>query len=194
MMERRSMGLNIFPSALLLGGMLLSMPAWAQTYSTQIRERAPSPSGPSFVSFLAPERIIPGSYLPIYVAVKAGESDLKEIGWSLYCCASRVWEGGAYYVRTGEEKELEGRFYLNTLPVFRHNNAFFASGLVLYLSVWAVDREGRSSERKYFDVTLDPWGPKVFPAPKDGRTYARELGIITGDIHYPAGDGSGGTP
>lgn len=167
--------------------------ASAQTYSTQIRERLPALGAPSFTAFHAPERIVPGYYLPIYVGVKAGQSDLKEIGWSLSCCANRVHEGGAYYVRTGEENEVDGKFYLNTLPVI-HHRPFFASGIVLYLSVWAVDREGRPSERRYFDVTLDPGAPKVFPAPKDGRTYTRDMGVITGDIHYPAGDGSGGQP
>lgn len=182
--------------ALVVGAFLLmgAGTASAQTYSGQIRERVSPLGAPSFAAFHAPERIIPGFYLPIFVAVKAGEGDLKEIGWSLYCCAQRVYEGGTYYIKAGEEKEVEGRFYLNTLSVLRHGNLFFHSGLVLYLNIWAVDRAGRVSEKKYFDVTLDPLAPRVFAAPGDGRTYARDMGVITGDIHYPAGDGSGGTP
>lgn len=181
--------------ALVVGAFLLmgAGTALAQTDSAQIRERVSPLGAPSFAAFHAPERIIPGFYLPIFVAVKAGEGELKEIGWSLSCCATRVHEGGAYRVQAGEEKGLDGRFYLNTLPVIRHT-PFFASGLVLYLSIWAVDRAGRVSEKKYFDVTLDPLAPRVFAAPRDGRTYARDMGVITGDIHYPAGDGSGGTP
>lgn len=163
-----------------------TMVGWAYGFSAHLGKSLPPPGAPAFLAFRAPEQVAPGFSVPVYLAVKAGESDLKEIGWSFQCCAARVLTGGAYHVHLGEEKELAGFFDLNTLSAIRHDNPFRASGLVLRVSVWAVDRAGRRSEVKSFDVTLEPGAPKTLPPPADGRSYQRNMGQITGDIRRPS--------
>ncbi len=159
-----------------------------KTYSPQIQVRATRPGAPSIVTFQAPERIIPSHHLPVYVAAKAGDSDLKDIVWNFYCCGSQ-YEGGAYHVKEGEGEDLDGKFFINTLSVLNYGSPFRAAWLVLHLSVWAVDQEGRSSEKIFFDVTLDPTAPDTFPPPEDGRTYAKDFGDIKGHIFFPQAPG-----
>ncbi len=162
--------------------------AMAQT--TIRKGRIISPDGPKLVLMHAPKRIVPPNDLPVYVSVKAGAADLKEIVWSFESPPYAEVSFGNYRIKPGEEKEVSGHFTLSTFDAIHSGTLSNTQDLYVYIKIWARDVEGRISRVGSFDVTLDILAPKKFPPPKSNLTFARNFGVIEGRIVPPISDGS----
>ncbi len=165
--------------------------ATAAIAQTTIREgRTVSPDSPKLVLLHAPKRIVPPNDLPVYVSVKAGAADLKEIVWSFESPPYAEVSFGNYRIQPGEEKEVSGHFTLSTFDAIRSGTLSNTQDLYVYIKIWARDVEGRISRVGSFDVTLDILAPKKFPPPKSNLTFARNFGVIEGRIVPPISDAS----
>ena len=138
----------------------------------------------------APKRIVPPNDLPVYVSVKAGEADLKEIVWSFESPPYGAISFGAYRIKPGEEKEVSARFTLSTFDAISSGTLSNTQDLFIYIKIWARDVDGRISRVGSFDITLDILAPKKFPPPKSSLTFARNFGVIEERIVPPISDAS----
>ncbi len=173
---------------LFLWATLAATGAMAQT---TIREgRKISPDNPKLVLLYAPKRIVPPNDLPVYVSVKAGEANLKEIVWSFESPPYGEISFGAYRIKPGEEKEVSGHFTLSTFDAISSGTLSNTQDLFVYIKIWARDVDGRISREGSFDITLDILAPKKFPPPKSNLRFARNFGVIEGRIVPPISDAS----
>ena len=169
-------------------GTLTATAAMAQN---KIRDgRTVAPNAPKLVLLHAPKRIVPVEDLPIYVSVKAGEADLKEIVWSFENPPYSDISFGAYRIKPGEEKEVTGHFTLSTFDALRTGTISNTEDLVLYIKVWARDVEERISQVGYFEVILDSLAKKDFSPPDSNMSFAKNFGVIEGRIVPTVSDGS----
>ncbi|MFQ5913628.1 MAG: hypothetical protein ACE5JS_10630 [Nitrospinota bacterium] len=152
--------------------------------------QAVAPDAPKIVLLHAPKKILPARNLPVYLSVKAGEANLKEIVWSFENPPYSDEAFGSYRIKPGEEKEVTGHFVLSTFDALRSGTLSNATDLLVYIKIWARDVQERSSQIGYFEVILDPLASKEFPPPNMNLNFAKNFGIIEGRIVPPIGDSS----
>ena len=149
-----------------------------------------SANAPKLVLLNGPERIIPGWSLPVYVSVKAGESNLKEIVWSFESPPYGEAAFGHYRIKKGEEREVTGQFRVSTFDAIRRGTLSNFHHLYVYITIWGRDVDERISEMGEFTLTLDLQGPETFPPPNSNMDFSKRLGTIEGRIIPPVSDGS----
>ncbi|MDP6085584.1 MAG: hypothetical protein QGF68_05965 [Nitrospinota bacterium] len=180
-----------WPVALRFFFLWMTIAATGAMAQTTIRKgRKISPDGPKLVLLHAPKWIVPPNDLPVYVSVKAGEADLKEIVWSFESPPYGEIAFGAYRIKPGEEKEVSGHFTLSTFDAIRGGTLSNTQDLYVYIKILARDVDGRISRVGSFDITLDILAPKKFPPPKSNLRFARNFGVIEGRIVPPVSDAS----
>jgi hypothetical protein len=149
-----------------------------------------APNAPQLVLLHAPGLIQPPYSVPVYVSVKAGNADLKEIVWSFDNPPYSDVAFGSYRIKPGEEREASGHFRLSTHEALQSGTLSNAQDVYIYIKIWARDVNDQISKVGTFVVTLDLQAPRAFPPPQSSLSFAKNFGVIQGRIVPPVSDGS----
>ena len=168
------------------------LPVTAALGQTTIQDgQTVSPNAPQLVLLDAPGRIQPPYSLPVYVSVKAGNADLKEIVWSFDNPPYSDIAFGTYRIKPGEERGVSGHFRLSTLDALDSGTLSNTQDIYIYIKIWARDVNDQISKVGTFVVTLDLQAPRAFPPPQSNLSFAKNFGVIQGRIVPPVSDGGG---